>query len=343
MKGTFAAFDQLNGRDVAARLVNGRLDDLLIDPPDDRIRPGAIYRARASRPMKGQGGMILDTPDGALYLRYSKGLSQGDTFLVQTTSHAEAGKATPATTKLLFKSRFCLVTPGAEGRNISKAVRDEERRVELRELLDDLTMPGGVGLVLRTAAAEAEDDAVAEDITRQLALAAAILGEASSGPPELLLDGPGASELAWRDWDTPDDTDTEAGSLGRHGIDDMIEALDNPKENLPYGAHMFVEATRALVAVDVNTGSDTSPAAGQKANIEALRALPRALRLRGLGGQVVVDMAPLAKRERKQAESIANAAFRADPIETSLVGWTPLGHLEINRKRERLPLSECLR
>ena len=50
----------------------------------------------------------------------------------------------------------------------------------------------------------------------------------------------------------------------------------------------------------------------------------------------------MPKRDRKRVESAANAAFRGDPIETSLVGWTPLGHLEINRKRERLPLSECL-
>ena len=80
-----------------------------------------------------------------------------------------------------------------------------------------------------------------------------------------------------------------------------------------------------------------------KANIEALRVLPRALRLRGLGGQIVVDMAPLSKRDRKQVESVARAAFRTDPIETTLVDWTPLGHLELVRKRERLPLRDLLR
>ena len=105
---------------------------------------------------------------------------------------------------------------------------------------------------------------------------------------------------------------------------------------------MFVEPTRALVAVDINTGTDTSPAAGLKANIQALRALPRALRLRGLGGQIVIDPAPLSKRDRRQVESVARAAFRADPIETTLVDWSPLGHLEVVRKRERLPLKDCL-
>lgn len=343
MKGSLAAFDQINGRDAAARVVDGRLEDLLIDPPDDRIRPGTIYRAKAGRPMKGQGGMILDTPDGPLFLRQSKGVSQGDTLLVQTASFAESGKATPCNARVLFKSRFCLVTPGAEGKNISKAIRDEERRVELNELLADLSLPDGVGLVLRTAAEQADDAAVEDDMQTVIELARSVTSEPLKGAPEKLLDGPGAADIAWRDWPAPDVTDADPGSFGRTGIDDMIDGLTTPREGLTGGGFMFVEPTRALVAVDVNTGNDTSQAAGLKANIEAVRALPRALRLRGLGGQIVVDLAPLAKRDRKKIESIANAAFRTDPIESSLVGWTPLGHLEINRKRERLPLSECLR
>lgn len=342
MKGSLAVFDQIGGRGVAARILDGRLDDLLIDPPEDRIRPGAIYRARAGRPMKGQGGMILETPDGPLFLRQAKGISQGESLLVQVSSYAEAGKASPANPRLLLKSRFCLVTPGATGRNISKAIRDEERRVELRELIDALDVPEGVGLVLRTVAEDADDDAVTDDLRALLDVATAVLDEPRGGPPEKLLEGPGAEDLAYRDWPAPDATEMGPGALERTGVTEMIEALADPREALPGGGAFFVEPTRALVSVDVNTGGDTSVAAGLKANIEALRALPRALRLRGLGGQVVVDLAPLSKRDRKQIESVANQAFRADPIETTLVGWTPLGHLEMIRKRERLTLTECL-
>ena len=176
-----------------------------------------------------------------------------------------------------------------------------------------------------------------------LDIARGVLAEPLSGTPELLLDGADAAERAWRDWPTPDQTDTEEGSFARHGIDAMVSRLSSAQEPLSGGAHMFVEPTRALVSVDVNTGADTSPAAGLKANVAAIKALPRALRLRGLGGQIVVDLAPLSKRDRRQIESVAKAALRADPIETTLVGWTPLGHLEFVRKRERLPLSECLK
>jgi Rne/Rng family ribonuclease len=105
---------------------------------------------------------------------------------------------------------------------------------------------------------------------------------------------------------------------------------------------MYVEPTRALVAVDVNTGGDTSPAAALKANLAAARMLPRALRLRGLGGQITVDFAPMSKAHRKQVEQSLRASFKNDPIETSLVGWSPMGLFELQRKRERLPLAGAL-
>ena len=323
------------------RIVDGGLDDLLIDPPDDRVRPGTIYRAKAGRPMKGQGGMILETPDGPLFLRQSKGIAQGDSVFVQVSTFAEPGKAAPAALKLLLKSRFCLLTPGAEGRNLSKAIRDEERRVELHEIIAGLDLPPDVGLVVRTAAEQADDDEVRADLDALTEMARGLLGEPRTGAPEKLLEGPSAQDIALRDWPTPDVFDAEPGSFFRAGADEMIAALSSPEHRFAEGS-IVVEATRALVAVDVNTGGNTSAAAGFSANIAALRTLPRALRLRGLGGQIVVDPAPTPKRDRKRLEEAAKSAFRRDGIETSFVGWSPLGHMEFLRKRERLPLSEAL-
>ena len=92
--------------------------------------------------------------------------------------------------------------------------------------------------------------------------------------------------------------------------------------------------------MDVNTGNDASLAAGLKANLACARALPRALRLRGLGGQITLDLAPMPKKDRRAFESALRQTLRADDIETTLVGWTPLGHFELQRKRARQPLSE---
>ena len=122
----------------------------------------------------------------------------------------------------------------------------------------------------------------------------------------------------------------------------MIDALRSPRVDFDNGGHMMVEPTRALVAVDVNTGPDTSPAASLKTNIAAARDLPRQLRLRGLGGQVVVDFAPMPKKDRSILDQVIKAAFKAEGGETNLAGWTVLGLYEMTRKRDRLPLASLL-
>jgi Rne/Rng family ribonuclease len=104
---------------------------------------------------------------------------------------------------------------------------------------------------------------------------------------------------------------------------------------------MMIEPTRALVAVDVNTGADTSPAAALKANVAAARELPRQLRLRGLGGQVVIDFAPIPKRDRSILDQVMKAAFKAEG-EATLAGWTTLGLYELTRRRDRLALRDLL-
>ena len=321
--------------------MDGELDDLLLDPPDDRMRPGAIYRAKAGRPLKGQGGMILETPDGPLFLRHAKGIAQGDTVLVQVSTYAEREKAAPATHRILFKGRHAMLTPGAPGRNISRTIMDQDRRDALQGILNGVELPEGMGIVLRTASGAAENLDVRDEIAHLADIAGKVLNESRSGKPARLLDGPSATEMALRDWPRSSVLDDKPGSFARFGADEMIDALRSPHVMLGEGS-LVVEPTRALVAMDVNSAGSSSTAAGLKANLAALRALPRALRLRGLGGQIVIDLAPLAKRDRRRVEDAAKSAFRACPVDTALAGWTPLGHMECLRKRERFPLHEVM-
>ncbi len=344
MKGSVIALDRLGGRAAAAHLVDGRLEDFLLDPPEGGPpRPGAIFRAVCARPLKGQGAMLMRLPQGQGYLRGTKGLREGQALLVQVTGYAEPGKAVPLTARLLFKSRFAIVTPDAPGINISRGIRDEDERARLLEIAAEAMAgaPAEAGLILRSACAGAEGVAIAADIAAMADIAAKVLGDAEGNDPELLLDGPDAHMLAWREWPAPDLLAEGEGSFADHGIHEMLDALAGPQV-LPGGGFAFVEPTRALVAVDVNTGADTSPAAALKANLALARDLPRLLRCRGLGGQIAVDFAPLAKRDRRQIEQALKAALRRDPVETALAGWTPLGHLELQRKRERLPVLESL-
>lgn len=344
MKGRVLALDDIGGRQAAALIVDGRLEELAIDPEGDVPLPGAIFRAVADRPVKGQGGIFVKLPQGNGFLRQISGVARGQRLLVQVSGPAEPGKALPVTARLLFKSRFAIITPDAPGLNISRQIKDEDLRAGLADLAAQ-GMAGAdpaLGLILRSGCVEANTDDIAEDIATMRALAEAVLADTNGGP-ELLVDGPGAQDLAMRDWLEPpvDEVDTDPGSFDRHGVLDAIAELRGPRVALDGGGHMMLEPTRALVAVDVNTGADTSPAAGLKANIAAARDLPRQLRLRGLGGQVVVDFAPMPKRERHILDQVLRAAFKTDG-DANLAGWTTLGLYELTRKRDRLPLGEVL-
>lgn len=340
MQGRQIILDHIDGREAAALMVDGQLDDLLID--GDAPRPGTIYRAVADRPVKGQGGMFLKTPDGNVFLRQVKGLAPGDVMLVQVTGYAEPGKAIPVTQKLLFKSRYVIVTPDAPGINVSRSIREDDERDRILEVAHEVAGEAGRGLILRSACDGVERGEIAEDIANMLDLTDQVLADAE-GPAEKLIDGDGPHVAAWRDWSEPADVVTQAGSFDTHGVLDALEDVRGIRVPLEGGASLFVEPTRALVAVDVNTGGDTSPAAGTKANFAAARALPRALRVRGLGGQIVLDLAPMSKKDRRGFESALRAAFKRDTIDTTLVGWTPLGHYELQRKKARPALSEVLK
>ncbi len=340
MKGRTIILDHIGKTEAAAYLVDGRLDDILIDH-DDAPRPGAIFRAVCDRPIKGQGGMMMRLPEGeTAFLRHGKGLRPGQPLLVQVTGIAEDGKAIPVTDRVLFKSRYAIVTPGKPGLNISRQITDEDVRDDLLATAHEV-FDSPHGLILRSSCEGADAAEIAEDILEMTALADAVLADAEGTTPEALTEGDGPHTVAWREWTGAAEVVTQAGSFARMGVLDQMDALAQPRVTLGEG-FMFVEATRALVAVDVNTGNDTSPAAALKVNLAAARALPRALRLRGLAGQIAIDFVSMSKAHRKQVEQSLRAAFRADPIETSLVGWTPMGLFEMQRKRERPPFPKHL-
>ena len=335
MKGRTILLDHIDGREAAALMVDGKIDDLLIDD-DSQPRPGAIYRGICDRPLKGQGGMMLRLPNGeTAFLRQGKGLRPGQPLLVQVTGYAEAGKAIPVTNRVLFKSRYAIVTPGAPGLNISRQIEDDEERIRISAIAHDVMEGYEFGLICRSSCAGADDDDIAEDIASMADLAQAVLADAEGTEPEALTEGDGPHVLAWREWVIPADVVTDEGCFETHGALDAIEGIKSAYVPLD-GGSMYVETTRALVAVDVNTGGDTSPAAALKANLAAARMLPRALRLRGFGGQIAVDFAPMSKAHRKQVEQSLRASFKNDSIETSLVGWTTMGLFELQRKRERI-------
>lgn len=331
MKGRQILLDHYQGREAAALLENGILQDFVIET--DGPAPGAIMRTVVDRPIKGQGGVFLKTPEGNAFLRQVKGLSPGQTMLVQVSGYAEAGKAIPVTDRILFKSRYVIVTPNAPGLNISRSINDDDRRDALIQLIREEIGEFGHGMILRSSCADAEGDEIVEDAQAMLDLASQVMAD-DAGDIEMLVDADSPHQFAWREWTQSADVDADDGCFATHDILDQIEALSEPLIKMADG-HYYIEPTRACITIDVNTGADTSPAAALKANIAMARDLGRQLRMRGLGGQIVIDPAPIPKKDRKILESAIKAALRKDTVETNFVGFTQMGLIELQRARVR--------
>ena len=330
--------DHFKNLEASALVVDGLLQDFFIE--SDIPAPGQIYRATVDRPLKGLGGYFLKTPDGPAFLRQGKGLAQGSHILVQVSGFAESGKAMPVSRKILLKSRYVIITPENPGLNISRQIKNEDRREELVSLIRSNLDDFQEGMILRSSCKNAADKEILDDAQEMLSLAEKIYSDDSS-EQELILEADRPHTLAWREWSEDADVFSESGSFETLGILDLLDELKSDRIETNAG-HYFVETTRACATVDINTGSDTSPAAALKANLATAHDLPRQLRLRGIGGQIIIDPAPISKKDRKIFDSALRSAFRKDTVETNIVGWTAMGHIELQRARVRRSSSEII-
>lgn len=333
MKGRLIAIEP-GPRAMAVLLTDGRPEDLLIDPPEGEAQPfiGEIHRVRVRRLLKKQGAATVKLAGGADgWLKDAGDVSEGDITLAEVTGYAEEGKAVPLTGRRLHRGRWSILTPLAPGVNVARSIKNPDERDRLSAIGEAALGSSPAGLIMRSAAPEADEEELKAEIATLLAREAQL---AEGGPPGQALPAPGAVETALREWDA-DEVIEEAGVFERLGVWDHLYRLKEPRAALPGGASMIIEPTAALIAVDVNTGADTAHDAARRANLAAAGDILRQLRLRGLGGQVVIDFAPMRKQDRKAVESVLARAISACPVQTTMIGWTGLGHLELTRKRER--------
>lgn len=128
-------------------------------------------------------------------------------------------------------------------------------------------------------------------------------------------------------------------------LDAAIEAALAPSPALPGGGTVHIQETRGATVIDVDTGNpaeQSAEAGAVAANLEAAAVIARQLRLRNIGGGIVIDFVGLEGKARDRVRLALAAALRADPLQPQLLGWTKLGHLELVRPRRGRPLAEAL-
>ena len=198
---------------MAALVVDGRLEDLLVDAPANEPEMEEIHLVRVKRVIPNQGGAHVKLGDGgAGFLREAKGLKEGQLVTAQVSGLAGPGKAVPMTPKVLYRGRYAILTPGAPGINIARALKDRDERARLSAIAE---AAGVEGAIIRSKAEGVSDDALGEDVAALLSMQAEVAAGAEAREMGVLAEAPGAELTAWREWPVPEEVIREDGAFDR--------------------------------------------------------------------------------------------------------------------------------
>ena len=286
---------------------------------------------------------------------------------------AGGGKIPKLSMNVVLHGRYIILAPMEGVNRVSKRIRDKNMRAQMEEMLESLK--DCTGCILRAAAANTQTDILVRE-ARILAAAWSQIQEFFEGSePQLIVEGPDAvqrilSDLssnlisaielttmdhfqlveAWCDIYAPDlvpkitpleiEGGTEELGLFEHrDIVEQIEKLFHPYAVLKRGGNIIIQDTAALTAIDINSAQDKRPALD--VNLDAADEIARQIRLRNLGGIIMIDFLKMkAAKDKKAVQKRLQAAFDTDSCTVQIHGWTKLGLLEVARHRRTAPLID---
>ncbi|HEY7754976.1 MAG TPA: Rne/Rng family ribonuclease [Actinomycetota bacterium] len=296
-------------------------------------------------------------------------LKSGQSVLVQVTKDPIGGKGARLTAQISLPGRYLVLAPDSNVTGISRRLPDGERR-RLKTIYKKLK-PDPHGLIVRTAAEGASEEELASDLNRLLEEWSAIEKRAKKAKaPAVLYEEPELTVRVVRDLFTDEEyrdlvTDSpriyrliadylreiapdllakvrlHEGKLSAfeefHIVEQIHKALDR-KVWLPSGGYIVIERTEALTVIDVNTGKSVGKTNLEETvvntNVEASREVARQLRLRDIGGMIVIDFIDmLLEQNKKKVIDAMKEALAQDKSRSQVFDISPLGLLEVTRKR----------
>lgn len=308
-------------------------------------------------------------------------LFEGQSVLVQVIKDPINTKGARLSTQISLAGRFLVHLPQEDHIGISQRIEDEDERNTLRSRLENLLPENGAGqgYIIRTSAENATDAELQADIDYLTKVWENIQYQAKTRPPETLLyqDLP-LSLRVLRDMFSEntreilvDSTENhqrmrefaelyvqgatdkitlfkgERPLFETHNVEQEINRALQPRVNLNFGSYLIIEATEAMTTIDVNTGGFVGARNFDetifRTNLEACHTIARELRLRNLGGIIIIDFIDMAHDAHREAvlQELAKA-LSFDRTRVTLNGFTSLGLVELTRKRTRENLSHVL-
>ncbi|MDH4115086.1 MAG: ribonuclease G [Burkholderiaceae bacterium] len=307
-------------------------------------------------------------------------IHEGDTVLVQVVKDPIGTKGARLSTQVSLAGRMLVYLPQDPHIGISQRIEDESERAQLREMLQRLVPAGEKGgYIIRTSA----EDATEQDLGNDLQYLGALWGRiverrATSTSPALLYQELSLAQRILRDVATEETTTIQVDSrenfqklqlfarqfvprvepklvhytgerplFDLYSIDAEIEKALGRRVELKSGGYLIIDQTEAMTTVDVNTGGYVGTRNFDdtifKTNLEAAQAIARQLRLRNLGGIIIVDFIDMMNGEHQEAVlSEFKKALSRDRTRMTVSGFTQLGLVEMTRKRTRESLAHIL-
>jgi ribonuclease E len=301
-------------------------------------------------------------------------------LLVQVTKEERGNKGAALTTYLSLAGRYCVLMPNAgRGGGVSRKITSATDRRRLKELMDELEVPDGMGIIVRTAGSERSKAEIKRDYEyllrlwddiRELTLrssAPALIYEEgnlikrairdlySRDMEEILVEGEEGYRTAkeFMRMLMPSHSarvkayrDPSIPLLHRFQVDSQIDQVHNPVVQLRSGGYIVINPTEALVSIDVNSGRATRERnieeTATKTNLEAAEEIARQLRLRDLAGLVVIDFIDMEEtRNQKSVEARLKDSMKSDRARIQLGRISAFGLLEMSRQRMRSSLIEA--
>ena len=300
----------------------------------------------------------------------AKRFAPGTDIVVQVSKGAIGTKGPRITASLSIPGKYLVLMPGSSLKGVSRKIGDDDERRRLKKMVMKLQNPPGVGIIVRTAASGVRQGALERDLEALLLTWGKIQQDMKEKKsPVCLFEEPDLVERVVRDWLTEDidriviDSKDKyerirdiAGLLSRsakskihlydgelsifdhYNVEKEIEQTFSRKVMLKSGGYVIFDETEALIAVDVNTGRHKGKGSQEEAilavNLEAVEEVARQLRLRNIGGLVVIDLIDM--RSRKHQSLVFRAmkdALKKDHARTNVLQISELGIMEMTRQR----------
>lgn len=298
-------------------------------------------------------------------------LRKGEEILIQIIKEPVKDKGVRVTSSISIPGRFCVLLPFDNKIGVSKKISDYRERKRLRRIARGI-IPQSCGLIIRTAARDQTEESLSADLKYLVKIWADMQDDAKKEePPALLYKDLSTTISVIRDLFTPDVSKVFVDSkklfkeirnyvqfvqpsllerielyrgeepiFEAFKIDQQIKGLMGRKVPLHSGGHIVIEHTEAMVVIDVNSGRYAAKKDQElnslKTDLEAAREIVRQLRLRDIGGLIVVDFIDLEdEKNRKKIYDELKKEFKKDRAKTALLPMTEFGLMQITRERVR--------